>query len=71
MPFTFCQAEGTNVIQFLLMIVYAYKINKCMNSIMIQNDYSYSLCVQYVFVYISVYRNDEGMSFVTFIRRSL
>jgi hypothetical protein len=60
-----------NAIQILLMIVYDYKINKCMNSRVIQNDYSYSLCVQYVFVYISVYRNDEGMPFVTFVRRSL
>jgi hypothetical protein len=42
-----------------------------MNSLLIQNDYSYSLYVQYVFVYISVYRNDEGMPFVTFVRSSL
>jgi hypothetical protein len=42
-----------------------------MNSVMIQNDYSNSLCVLYVFVYILVYQNDEGMSFVTFVRRSL
>jgi hypothetical protein len=69
--FTFCQAEGTNVIQILLMIAYAYTINKYMNSLMIRNDYSYSLCVLYVFVYILVYQNDEGMPFVTFVRRSL
>jgi hypothetical protein len=42
-----------------------------MNSLIIRNDYSYSLCVLYVFVYIFVYQNDEGMPFVTFVRRSL
>jgi hypothetical protein len=38
---------------------------------MISNDYSYSLCVSYVSVYILAYWNDEGMSFVTFVWRSL
>jgi hypothetical protein len=49
------------------MIVYVYEINKYMNSLMVQNDFSYSLCVQYVFVYTFVYRNNEGMPFVTFV----
>jgi hypothetical protein len=71
MPFTFCQAEGTNVIQILLMIAYAYKINKYMNSLMVRNNYSYSFRVLYIFHYMLVYRNHKGMPFVTFVRRSL
>jgi hypothetical protein len=42
-----------------------------MNSLMIWNDYSYSLCVSYVSVYIPISWNDEGMSFMTFVQRSL
>jgi hypothetical protein len=38
---------------------------------MIQNYYSYILCVSYVRVYIFIPENDEGMSFMTFVRRSL
>jgi hypothetical protein len=42
-----------------------------MNSLMILNEYSYSLCVSYVLIYILAYGNDEGISFMTFVRRSL
>jgi hypothetical protein len=42
-----------------------------MNSLMIWNNYSYSLRVSYVSVYILAYWNDEGTSFMTFVRRSL
>ena len=45
--------------------------NKNMNSLMIWNDCSYSLRVSYVSVYILAYWNDEGTSFMTFVRRSL
>jgi hypothetical protein len=38
---------------------------------MIWNDYSYSLCVSNVSVYIPAYWNDEGMSFMAFVWRSL
>jgi hypothetical protein len=38
---------------------------------MIWNDYSYSLCASYVSVYILAYWDDEGMSFMTFVWRSL
>jgi hypothetical protein len=39
-----------------------------MNNLMI---YSYFLYVPYDHVYISVYCNEEGMSFMTFVQRSL
>jgi hypothetical protein len=45
--------------------------NENMNSLMIWNDYSYSLCVSYVYVYIFAYWNDEGITFMTFVWRSL
>jgi hypothetical protein len=38
---------------------------------MIWNDYSCSLCVSYVSVYILAYWNDVDMSFMIFVWRSL
>jgi hypothetical protein len=52
--FTFCQVEGTkcnlNIVDDCLCLY-----NKDMNSLMIRNDYSDSLCISYVFVYTLVY----------------
>jgi hypothetical protein len=38
---------------------------------MIWDNYSYSLCISYVSIYILAYWDDEGMSFMTFVWRSL
>jgi hypothetical protein len=51
--------------------VCSFLYNKNMNNLMIQNDYSYSLCVSYVSVYILAYWNDKGTTFMTFVQRSL
>jgi hypothetical protein len=45
--------------------------NDDMNNLMIQDDYSYFFCVSYVPVYIFIHWSDEGMSFMTFVWRSL
>jgi hypothetical protein len=42
-----------------------------MNNLIIQVDCSYSFCISYVSVYIFIYWGDEGMSFMTFVWRSL
>jgi hypothetical protein len=70
LPFFYLQSSRRYKYNIITGCLFMF-IKKEINNLMIWNDCLYSFYVSYVFIQIFTYWNDEGMSFMTFVWRSL